>query len=198
MPRGDRFGSNLISAHAKISQPDPQKFEIYLRRVLLSQARNPMSSFFTLPSSERKRKRKRTETTSTPSAKKRATKSQDPSKSPKAPSRAKRNESISGSESDNEGHKGARDGNDIASSDSDLEDETGAERRLRLAEQYLENIKGEVGETVGFDAEQIDRDLIAERLKEDAVCDCYRGLIQLKLKIPIGRNQGSSVPPNNT
>jgi len=54
------------------------------------------------------------------------------------------------------------------SSESDDEDETGAERRLRLAERYLENIKGEVDE-VGFDAEEIDRDLIAERLQEDVV-----------------------------
>ena len=52
--------------------------------------------------------------------------------------------------------------------DSGSEDETAAERRLRLAEQYLENIKGEVDEA-GFDAEQIDRDLIAERLQEDVV-----------------------------
>lgn len=55
-----------------------------------------------------------------------------------------------------------------SSSESDHEDETGAERRLRLAERYLENIKGEVDEA-GFDATEIDRDLIAERLKEDVV-----------------------------
>lgn len=55
-----------------------------------------------------------------------------------------------------------------SSSESDHEDETGAERRLRLAERYLENIQGEVDEA-GFDAAEIDRDLIAERLKEDVV-----------------------------
>ena len=53
-------------------------------------------------------------------------------------------------------------------SESD-EDETAAERRLKLAERYLDNIREEVDEA-GFDAEEIDRDLIAERLKEDVVC----------------------------
>ena len=54
-----------------------------------------------------------------------------------------------------------------AASDSD-EGETAAERRLKLAERYLDNIRDEVDES-GFDAEEIDRDLIAERLKEDVV-----------------------------
>lgn len=49
------------------------------------------------------------------------------------------------------------------------EEETAAERRLRLAERYLSNVKEEVDE-IGFDAEEIDRDLIAERLREDVVC----------------------------
>ena len=45
-------------------------------------------------------------------------------------------------------------------------DETAGERRLRLAEQYLKNTKEEIDET-GFDARGVDRDLIAERLRED-------------------------------
>ena len=57
---------------------------------------------------------------------------------------------------------------DVSSSNSDDDGETAAERRLRLAEQYLKNIKSEVDEA-GFDAEDIDRDLIAERLQEDSV-----------------------------
>ena len=59
-----------------------------------------------------------------------------------------------------------------SSSESESGDETAAERRLRLAEQYLENVKGEVDE-VGFDADEIDRDLIAERLQEDVVCNHF-------------------------
>lgn len=55
---------------------------------------------------------------------------------------------------------------------SDAE-ETAAERRLRLAERYLSNIRNEVeasatnADPSAFDAEEIDRDLIAERLIED-------------------------------
>lgn len=82
-----------------------------------------------------------------------------------------RDESISGSDSDDdEGPSGAIDAEDEGeSSGTDHEDETAAERRLRLAERYLENLREEVDE-VGFDAADIDRDLIAERLKEDVVC----------------------------
>lgn len=79
------------------------------------------------------------------------------------PRKADRDESISGSESE---------GNDVqagSASESEAtseEDETAAERRVRLAERYLDNIREEVDE-VGFDAEQIDKDLIAQRLRED-------------------------------
>ena len=130
-----------------------------------------MSSFFTLPASQRKRKRPAE--TNEPSVKRYVSKSTAQTKSPSAKTaRVRRDESISGSESD-EGAQRRTSGEEYASSggssESEEEDETGAERRLRLAERYLENIKGEVDEA-GFDAEEIDRDLIAERLKEDAVC----------------------------
>ncbi|MCJ1414705.1 pre-rRNA processing protein [Xylographa parallela] len=127
------------------------------------------SSFFTLPTSQRKRKR----TDAGPiSSRKKRTNTTIGSSVAKAgpPKQPRRDESISGSDSDEDE---APKKNDIdeeeggaTSSESDHEDETGAERRLRLAERYLANIKGEVDET-GFDAEEIDRDLIAERLKED-------------------------------
>ena len=129
-----------------------------------------MSSFFTLPASQRKRKR--TEGDTAPASKKRNTNpTQRPRPQKTAPSRPVRDESISGSESDgDEGPSGAIDvEQDGESSGTDHEDETAAERRLRLAERYLENLKEEVNE-VGFDAADIDRDLIAERLKEDVVC----------------------------
>lgn len=125
-----------------------------------------MSSFFTAPSSQKKRKREDAATVA-PTNKKRITTVGSKSRPKNSNTKAKRDESISGSGSDDEGalHR-ASDEEEALSSASDSEDETGAERRLRLAEQYLENIKGEV-ETVGFDAEDVDRDLIAERLKED-------------------------------
>ena len=128
-----------------------------------------MSSFFTVPASQRKRKRN--DAATAPATKRRNT-SNGPTRNHEngTPIRPGRDESISGSESEDDA--GPRRASDVedggSSSESDHEDETGAERRLRLAERYLENIKGEVDEA-GFDAAEIDRDLIAERLKEDVV-----------------------------
>ena len=122
-----------------------------------------MSSFFTTPASQNKRKReygqavrskKRQQTTQSKSTKANGT-------------RPRRDESISSEASEEETVN--REGGSDGASDStgaDDEEETAAERRLRLAEQYLENIKGEV-EEIGFDAKDIDRDLIAERLQQD-------------------------------
>lgn len=127
-----------------------------------------MSSFFTIPSSQKKRKR--TENTGPPQ--KRLASSKSTPREPKPQHRPQRDESISGSEDeDDDGPREVLDDEGIGASSSDEgeggeEEETAAERRLRLAERYLENIREEVDE-VGFDAEEIDRDLIAERLKED-------------------------------
>lgn len=127
-----------------------------------------MSSFFTIPASQRKRKHDDSNT-SAPSAKRRTnSKTNGRTQKSKVP-RVRRDESISGSGSDNDvRRKKASDDDAQHSSESEDEDETGAERRLRLAERYLDNIRGEVDQ-VGFDAEEIDRDLIAERLQEDVV-----------------------------
>ena len=90
--------------------------------------------------------------------------------SSKKPAKAQRDESISSGGSEDEViRRRVNDAETLSESESEEDDETGAERRLRIAEQYLENIKGEVDE-VGFDAEEIDKDLIAERLQEDVVC----------------------------
>jgi len=128
-----------------------------------------MSSFFTLPASQRKRKRE--DGTVALSSKKRITAARGTTKDEKASRnpRLKRDESISSDDSE-AGRKGLRASDEgHTNSESESEDETAAERRLRLAEHYLQNIKGEVDE-VGFDAEEIDKDLIAERLQEDVVC----------------------------
>jgi ribosomal RNA-processing protein 9 len=126
-----------------------------------------MSSFFTIPSSQKKRKRP--DSQSEPPKKRLASSKPGTDPKPARKPRKERDESISGSE--DESDDGPRDvlDDDAASitSASSEEGETAAERRLRLAERYLENIREEVDE-VGFDAEEIDRDLIAERLKEDA------------------------------
>ena len=129
-----------------------------------------MSSFFTLPASQRKRKRDNEITDSSSKRRTHISSAQAKSQSTKA-TRVDRDDPISGSESDENTHKrtnGEGYESSQGSSESEDDDETGAERRLRLAERYLENIKGEVNEA-GFDAEEIDRDLIAERLKEDIV-----------------------------
>ncbi|GIZ49199.1 hypothetical protein CKM354_001223400 [Cercospora kikuchii] len=123
-----------------------------------------MSSFFTLPASQKKRKR-----------------AQDsaPTKSSKAPStkpRKIRDESISGSEDeDDDEHQSSRNrALDVHSSDeesSDDENEDVASKRIRLAEQYLANTQKEILDEAGFDAAEIDKENLArrmgERLKED-------------------------------
>lgn len=116
-----------------------------------------MSSFFTTPASQRKRKRTEGATNG-------------PNKRNNASRRAEREDSIESEESDdNRGHGFDGDDDDDLddSESSDDENETAAEKRLRLAERYLENVRNEIEEEVGFDAEQIDKDLIAERLRED-------------------------------
>ncbi|PNY24336.1 WD repeat-containing protein [Tolypocladium capitatum] len=128
-----------------------------------------MPSFFTVPGAQKKRKRpvapdapkKRlagSETTEKPVAKAAAA----------TKKRVERDESISGSDSDdNETYDSPSNaGEAVERDESDEEEETAAEKRLRLAERYLENIKEHVDEA-GFDAADIDRDLIAERLQED-------------------------------
>ncbi|KAI1858075.1 uncharacterized protein JN550_012897 [Neoarthrinium moseri] len=130
-----------------------------------------MSSFFTAPSAQKKRK---TAPTSANGPKKRlATNTKSAAKAPtKAPPPKRRqerdDESISGSDSDDgdDGPAEDQDG-DEAGSDSEKEGETAAEKRLRLAERYLERVRREEETVVGFNAEDVDRDLIAERLKED-------------------------------
>jgi ribosomal RNA-processing protein 9 len=131
-----------------------------------------MSSFFTTPASQRKRKR--TENPAASSKRRTISNYQGGSKAERA-ERAERQEkedSISGSESEESdivGQNGK--GEDIEDSDSSGDDgETQDERRLRLAQRYLDNIRTEVTENdpTAFDAVDIDKDLIAHRLKEDA------------------------------
>ncbi|KAL1958766.1 hypothetical protein VTO42DRAFT_3885 [Malbranchea cinnamomea] len=117
-----------------------------------------MSSFFTLP-----RKRKR-EDGASGASKKRGTGASEAAE--RKHKRKERDESISGSESEEEDVSEISEASEDEGSLASDEDETAAERRLRLAERYLENVREEVDE-IGYDAAEIDRDLIAERLKED-------------------------------
>ncbi|KAI9308931.1 WD40-repeat-containing domain protein [Cunninghamella echinulata] len=57
---------------------------------------------------------------------------------------------------------------ELESSEEEIE-ETAAEKRVRLAKAYLEKIENDIEDDFagGFDAADLDRDLIAERLKQD-------------------------------
>ncbi|TKA65715.1 hypothetical protein B0A55_09767 [Friedmanniomyces simplex] len=118
-----------------------------------------MSSFFTAPASQRKRKRPQNDGPAT--AKRDA---------PPTKRKEQRDESISGSEvSDDdaraEDYGGSQDG------DSESETEDVAAKRIRLAEQYLANTQKEVLVEEGFDAADVDaenlRRRMGDRLKED-------------------------------
>lgn len=143
-----------------------------------------MSSFFTISGGQNKRKRQTSaadgpkKRIATPSNSNFKSKSQSKSGgSTRQPGnnasaynkhRVERDSSISGSDSDDD--DGPGDDEEIFSgsdeeSGSGAEGETAAEKRLRLAEQYLDNVKQEVDDEYGFDAEDIDRDILAEREK---------------------------------
>lgn len=147
------------------NQKSPRTKHVTRDRFLLPQ--HTMSSFFTLPS---EKKRKRTNGTDQSASRKRVAKPTTQKEPPK-PRRPQRDESISGSD-DEDSDEGPRRPTNLQDEDVSSEEdeaETAAEKRLRLAEQYLDNIRTEVenADEYAFDAEQIDRDLIAERLRED-------------------------------
>ncbi|KAM0251984.1 hypothetical protein ACHAP5_001309 [Fusarium lateritium] len=153
-----------------------------------------MSSFFTAPGAQKKRKR--TEPSEQPKKRVAASKSAGKAPSKNAGPTKKRverdDESISGSDSDDdESYDSASVASDVEMEDRESEDEEGetaAERRRRLAERYLENIKEHVDKT-GFDAADIDRDLIAERLQEDVAEG--KGRVYRQLASELGFNNAS-------
>lgn len=117
-----------------------------------------MSSFFTLPASQKKRKR--------PQAAGDATEKRGAS----SRRQESRDESISGSDvSDDDAP--ADDYSGSESEDEEFKNEDPAAKRIRLAEQYLANTQKEVLELGGFDAAEIDQEILrsrmGERLKED-------------------------------
>lgn len=144
-----------------------------------------MSTSFTIPASQRKRKR--TEDRPSKPEKRRNVRAEGgASRQSKRPSQSSRienrDDSISGSESGVESLEAEPASESEATS---AEDETAAERRARLAERYLDNIREEVDEN-GFDAEDINNDLVAKRLREEV--DEIKGrqfrLIVQKLNFP--------------
>ncbi|KXL42026.1 hypothetical protein M433DRAFT_131369 [Acidomyces richmondensis BFW] len=121
-----------------------------------------MSSFFTLPASQRKRKRlQSSEVTLRKSGS-------------NGRRREERDVSISGSDiSENEGPPPQHERTEASEDDEDdeSEDEDPNSKRIRLAEQYLANTQKEILEEGGFDAAEIDQENLrrrmGERLKQD-------------------------------
>ena len=124
-----------------------------------------MSSFFTAPASQRKRKRADDRGGKPPKRRGVERNTEEDGNAPlrpKKPRNADRDDSISGSESEAEVKPETPEDSEASSE----EGETGAERRIRLAQRYLDNIREEVDET-GFDAQDLDNDIVAKRLRED-------------------------------
>ncbi|KAL4878513.1 WD40-repeat-containing domain protein [Aspergillus karnatakaensis] len=131
-----------------------------------------MSSFFTLPASQRKRKRE--DRSGAPATKKRGVDADGDVRNKSGRKNREREESISGSDLDEDAESVAAPVSEEESGSESDEGETAADRRLKLAERYLDNVRDEVDD-YGFDAAEIDRDLIAERLKEDV--DEFKGRV---------------------
>ncbi|KAI0914138.1 WD40-repeat-containing domain protein [Ustulina deusta] len=120
-----------------------------------------MSSFFSIPGAQKKRKRGNDGAAGKRPARPRPT--TKPQAAPKK--RVERDEEISsGSDSESEPAEEV----DVSASESDEHEdgETAAQKRLRLASEYLSRVREEV-EATGWDAEQIDKDMIAARLEDD-------------------------------
>lgn len=122
-----------------------------------------MSSFFTTPASQRKRKRNE-DGAGKSSGRNRA------ASRPQKKSREDRDESISGSDSEGLEDVDEETSHTLSAESSSEDDEDVAARRTKLASRYLENTRKEIL-AEGFDAKDIDNELLAqrlgERLKED-------------------------------
>lgn len=124
-----------------------------------------MSSFFTAPASQRKRKRtddKFDKSNKRKNVQQKDSKSQRAQRDQKRAGEEDRDESISGSESED------RESVEVSPPDSEATsegDDTVAERRARLAKRYLDNTRDE-SDAVGFDAREIDKELISQRGRE--------------------------------
>jgi ribosomal RNA-processing protein 9 len=131
-----------------------------------------MSSFFTVPASQRKRKRGE-DSVGTSTKRRGLERSGERPKqdnSDRKDYRRPRDRDRERDESITEESDLDEEIEDIETADeseaTSEEGENATERRERLAQRYLEKIRQEV-DTTGFDAEDLDKDLIAQRLKED-------------------------------
>jgi ribosomal RNA-processing protein 9 len=115
-----------------------------------------MSSFFSVPGAHKKRKRDHDgPSTKRPARPARSAQSR-PAKPQAAPKKqVERDEEISGSDSEFDSAEEVDE--PVSESEESDRDETAAQKRLRLASQYLEKVRDEV-EATGWDAEEIVRE----------------------------------------
>ena len=123
-----------------------------------------MAKFFAEPKAQKKRKREGTGALGSAKRQRNEGASRKNSQQMRKP---KKDESISSGDSGDSDSGGPRDDSGVEeSSDSDVEPETGAEKRLRLAEQYLEKVRSEVAAD-GGDLANMEDELVEKRLHED-------------------------------
>ncbi|CCG83023.1 Ribosomal RNA-processing protein [Taphrina deformans PYCC 5710] len=105
------------------------------------------------------------------------------SRGPQRAKRAPKDDEIS-SESDTNNANEAADYSDAELSEtSEILDETPAEKRLRIAKNYLGKVSHEIADGEGFDAAEIDNDLISARLEKDNLA--HSGKLYLRIAAAI-------------
>lgn len=75
---------------------------------------------------------------------------------------------VLSSEDDEDGSQPDQ-GDDVLSDEEENERETAAQKRLRLAKIYLENLQTQHKSQDGFDAADLDKDYLEQRLQNDVV-----------------------------
>lgn len=102
--------------------------------------------------------------------------------------RSKKEESDIEGDSGDDDHFNANQStaSEAESSEEEIE-ETAAEKRVRLAKAYLNTIENSLEDDVtAFDAADLDRDLIAERLKKDDVRQYFKSMAKQLSNMYIG------------
>lgn len=107
------------------------------------------------------------------------------SRGPKKAKKASRDDEIS-SESEHEENGVADLSDDGGGSDSSgFEGETAADKRLRIAKNYLGQISKEIADGEGFDAAEIDNDLISARLERDNLASGERIYLRIAASLQL-------------
>lgn len=160
-----------------LSTPSAQKFKEHLKQHQKQQRQRPgtkypvrphpaanmSTSFFSKPASSLKRKR--VEAARAPGPARRPQIHREENSRPRKRRDNDDEDSIASGSSEDEGANNVPDEDFGSSSSSEDDEEDAAGRRTRLAERYLENTRNEIL-AEGFDAKDIDAELLAERMGE--------------------------------